>query len=56
MVLSQQQRAPLPAGLNGGDSGCFLDAAFRVVVEVCEAFYDTLNYTELESPPSDTHT
>ena len=42
MVLGQQQRAPLLVGLDGGDTSCFLDAAFRVVAEVCEAFYDIL--------------
>ena len=40
MVFSQQQRTPLLAGLYGGDISCFLDAAFRLVTEMCEAFYD----------------
>lgn len=42
MVFSQQQRAALLVGLNSGDTGCVLDAAFRSVAEVCDEFYDTL--------------
>jgi hypothetical protein len=42
-VFSKQQRAPLLPGLNSGDTGCFSDAAFWVIAEVREEFYDTLN-------------
>jgi len=42
MVFGYRLRVPLSLLLNGSNIGCFLDATFRGVAEVCEEFYDTL--------------